>query len=200
MKTTLLFVMTVGMCLLQSVSADDKADVAAIAKDATTKIVNLLKDEALKDDVRKEKVREEITKVFDFPLTAKLTLGRAYWPTFNEAQRKEFQELFVRNIINSYYDKAIQFADETIIYEEPTQEKNKIFVAISFVSKGEKIRIDSKFYKKKGDWMIYDMEIQGVSIVRSYSSQYTEVLKTKTPDELIAKMRSKLENGTQTKE
>ncbi len=124
-------------------------------------------------------------------MTAKLTLGRRYWPKFNAEQRKEFQELFIKQLVNNYFSKAKKFAGQEVVFDEPVKEGSKIHVLISFKSKGDKIRIKNKFYKSQEGWKVYDMEIQDVSVVRSYGSQYAEVLRDGTPEDLLKKMREK---------
>lgn len=171
--------------------ADDKADVAAITKKATENVVKLLKDDSLDEETGKKKVREELEKVFDFPLTAKLTLGRKYWPVFNKEQREEFQDLFIKQLLDSYFKKAKMFSNQKIEYEEPKKVKTKLHAAINFVDKGEKITINNKFYKSSRGWRAYDMEIQGISVVRSYGSQYAAILRKGSAADLLEKMRKK---------
>ena len=184
--TTLMTVVTLSMANLM---ASDESDVAVLTKNTIDNVIKLLRDKTLTNEVCKKKVQKELLKVFDLPLTAKLTLGRRHWPKLTAEQRKIFQELFIKQLINSYFDKAKLFSDQTINYEEPVRVKRKIHAAINCVSKGEKIRINNKFYKSSKGWRVYDLEIQGISIVRSYGSQYAQILKDGTVDDLLKKMR-----------
>ncbi len=178
--------------------ADDKSDVTALAKKTIDAIIVLLQDKTLTEPACKEKLQKELLAAFDLPLTAKLTLGRKYWPKLNEEERKEFQDLFIKNLVNTYFDKAKLFADKKVNYEETVKVKSKIHVPFHCISKGEKIRINNKFYKSRTGWKVYDMEIQDISIVRSYSSQYTQILKDGTVADLLNEMR-KIENNEEPK-
>jgi phospholipid transport system substrate-binding protein len=191
MKTIKIPLLLALAMFISPVMADDMGDVTELTKSATTKIIALLQDDTLADDACKAKVQTELEVVFDLPLTAKLTLGRKYWPRFKKEEQKEFQDLFIKQLVDSYFKKARMFAENQVKYENPVRKKNKIHVAINFTSKGEKLRINNKFYKSRAGWRIYDMEIQDISVVRSYGSQYAEVLRTGTAADLLKKMREK---------
>jgi phospholipid transport system substrate-binding protein len=80
------------------------------------------------------------------------------------------------------------YTDEKIIFEAPAQVKKKVRVPTQLVSKDRKTSILYKLYKPADDWKVYDLEIQGVSIIRSYRSQFGEVLQSGTIDDLLLKM------------
>jgi phospholipid transport system substrate-binding protein len=119
---------------------------------------------------------------------AKLSLGRQYWPDLSKENRERFTELFVNRLRGSYLDKITSYTDETVVYEQPLNVSEKIHIPTQLVSKGKKISMLYKFYRSDGRWKIYDLEIQGVSIVRSYQSQFKEILQKGTFEDLLKKM------------
>jgi phospholipid transport system substrate-binding protein len=68
--------------------------------------------------------------------------------------------------------------------------KKKIHTPTYLVSKDKKISILYKFYKAQKNWKIYDLEIQGVSIIRSYRSQFSSILESGTVDDLLLKLEN----------
>ena len=126
--------------------------------------------------------------MFDFELMAKLSLGRKYWPDLSKEKRERFTELFVNRLRQSYLNKLTAYTDETVVYEPPLKVDAKIHIPTYLVSKGNKIGMLYKFYQSSGQWKIYDIEIQGVSIIRSYQSQFKEILQNSTFDDLLLKM------------
>ena len=126
--------------------------------------------------------------IFDFSLMAKLTLGKKYWPMLSTENKEKFAELFTQLLKRSYQEKLIRYTDEKIIFESPSQIENKIQIQTYLISKNEKISMLYKLYKHQNDWKIYDIEIEGVSIIRSYRSQFDHILQTGTVDEFMVKL------------
>jgi phospholipid transport system substrate-binding protein len=86
------------------------------------------------------------------------------------------------------------YTDEKIIYEPPVEVKKKIHIPTSLISKGKKISMLYKLYPSNNTWKIYDVEIQGVSIIRSYRAQFNEILQNGTFDDLLQKMQKPANN------
>jgi phospholipid transport system substrate-binding protein len=176
---------------VQTAVADGKSDAGKVIRQTVDSCLDWLKQEDLTDDARYDLIVKRIDPVFDFALMGKLALGKKQWPRLNEAQRKEYTELFVQRLLKSYAHKVMLFSGETIEYEEPLQVKSKVHVGTSVVSTDGRNRILYKMYKSKAGWKVYDVEIKGVSIVSSYRAQYAEIMKTGTAETLLNRMKEK---------
>ena len=179
------------LCLLlygTPAMADDKALVEGLLKEKIGLVISLLKEKDMEKKVKDEKIIAALTPIFDFNLMAKLSLGKKYWPGLSSAQQSEFSDLFTKRLQESYLEKFGLYSDEEAVYEEATVEKNKIYIKSSLVSPDNRIDMFYKFYMTKEGWKIYDVEIQGVSIIQTYRSQFDGVLKDGTIDTLIAKL------------
>ncbi len=173
-------------------AADEAGRVRAVVEKSVNTVLGVLRDKSVKGEERKKRVLAVVDPLFDLPLMAKLALGRVHWPKFSEPQRKEFIRLFVTTMRESYVDKIDLFTDESVEFEAPSPgEKGKYQMLTRVVSKGERYTILYKLYLSGGAWRIYDVEIEGVSLVRAYGSQYDQFLQTSNPDGLIAKLREK---------
>jgi phospholipid transport system substrate-binding protein len=125
---------------------------------------------------------------------AKLSLGKKYWPDLTEENKERFTELFIKRLRTSYLDNLTIYTDENVTYEPAVQVKKKIHVPTYLISKQKKISMLYKLYQSESDWKIYDVEIQGVSIIRSYRSQFSEILKNGTTDDLLLKLEKSVDN------
>ena len=170
-------------------SADAGNEVRELLRVKIDAVVALLRQKDMEESLRKDNIMELIKPIFDFKKMAKLSLGRKHWPGLSPEKQEEFSDLFVRKMQDSYIEKLDLYEDEEVVYEEPLIIKRKVHVPINFVSKDDKISMLYKFYRsKKLGWKIYDVELQGVSVIQTYRTQFNDVLKNGTIDDLMAKL------------
>ena len=183
------------LLLSQTVVADVESEAAKLLKKSVDKIFTVLSDKELSIDQKKSKVIEITSPVFGFSLMAKLSLGKEHWSQFNAKQRTEFIDLFTDLFENFYIDKLDFFSNETVVFQPATIVKQKkVLIQTALISKGTQYSMLYKMFKTKNGWRIYDFEIEGVSILRSYRSQYHHFLKKGGIEGLLAKMREIKEN------
>ena len=183
------------LLLSQTAVADVESEAAKLLKKSVDKIFTVLSDKELSIDQKKSKVIEITSPVFGFSLMAKLSLGKEHWSQFNAKQRTEFIDLFTDLFENFYIDKLHFFSNETVVFQPATIVKqNKVLIQTALISKGTQYSMLYKMFKTKNGWRIYDFEIEGVSILRSYRSQYHHFLKKGGIEGLLAKMREIKEN------
>ena len=176
------------LILSQPLMADDKRDAEEIVKSKLDAVFAVLQKKDLDQQARKKEINEIVTPMFDFALMAKLSLGRKYWPNLPRDKKEKFTQLYIELLKTSYLDKLALYTDEKVIFEPPAQVKKKVRIPTQLVSKDRKTSILYKLYKPADDWKVYDLEIQGVSIIRSYRSQFGEILQSGTIDDLLLKM------------
>ena len=186
------------LLLSQTAVADVESEAAKLLKRSVDKIFTVLSDKELSIDQKRSKVIEITNPVFSFSLMAKLSLGKAHWSRFNAKQRAEFIDLFTDLFENFYIDKLDFFSNETVVFQPATIVKQKkVLIQTALISKGTQYSMLYKMFKTKNGWRIYDFEIEGVSILRSYRSQYHYFLKKGGIDGLLEKMREIKENKKQ---
>ena len=177
------------LLMIQSVPADEKSAAGEFIKRNLDAVFTVLQKKDLSPQARKNEVVEIVTPMFDFNLMAKLSLGKKYWPNLSQEQKERFTELFVERLRQSYLNKLTAYTDEKIVYESPIADEKKVSVPTVLISKGKKISMLYKLYPADNTWKIYDIEIQGVSIIRSYRAQFNEILQKGTFDDLLEKMQ-----------
>lgn len=174
--------------LSQAVTADDKSAAEEFLKSNLDTVFTVLQKKDLSQQAKNSKVIEIVSPMFDFKLMAKLSLGKKYWPDLSAEQKERFTQLFIERLRRSYLNKLMAYTDEKIVFESPAAVGKKVHIPTQLISKGNKISMLYKLYPSSGSWKIYDIEIQGVSIIRSYRSQFNEILQKGTFDDLLQKM------------
>ncbi len=173
----------------QTALADDKTDVENLLKERIDNIVAALENKDLANEIKEEKIENIIKPIINFPLMSMLVLGKEAWTSLPEKDQKRFVELFAKTIKQTLINKILNFVDEKVIIETSDLVSNKkVNVSISIVSKDKNIPILFKFYRSGNEWNIYDVEIEGVSILKNFKAQFTDSLQDMTAQELIVKM------------
>ena len=184
----LIYAVLFTLIFSQSVIADDKKEAEEVLKGKLEAVILVLEKKELNEETKKKEIVEIVTPMFNFSLMSKLTLGKKHWPGFTKEQKERFTELFTKRLKDSYLDKMMLYTDEKIEYKESVQVGKKVQIPTILTSKDNKISMLYKLYKSKQGWKIYDIEIQGVSLISTYRSQFDEILRNKTVDDLLAKL------------
>jgi phospholipid transport system substrate-binding protein len=189
MKSLLYAVLSL-LILSQTVIANDKSAAEEILKSKLEAVISVLQKKELELEAKKKEIDEIVTPIFDFSLMAKLTLGRKFWPGLAKEKKERFTELFIKRLKGTYLGKLTRdtYTDKKIVYNAPIQVKKRIHIPTELISKENKISMLYKLYKSKGNWKIYDIEIEGVSVITTYRSQFNEVLSSGTIDDLLIKL------------
>ena len=170
--------------------SDDKSAAKELLETKIEAALAVLQKKDLGQQEKNKEVVKIVEPIFDYDLMAKLTLGRKYWPGLSEKNRKEFTDLFVERLKGTYVDKLSLYTDEKVVYETPVQKGIKIQIPTSVVSKNNKIAMMYKLYKSSDGWKIYDIEIEGVSLISTYRSQFYDILNKGTIDDLLSKLKN----------
>jgi len=169
-------------------------------KDAIDRVVKLLDDPALKGPDRTEERRAAVTKIaqeiFDFPEVARRSLAR-HWQPLTDKQREEFTALFADLLERSYVSKIELYSGEKITYATERIDGDTATVATRVATKsGAEVPIDYRLLKKGTRWLVYDVNIEGVSLVSNYRTQFNKIIQTSSFNELIQKLKTKQEELT----
>ncbi len=186
-----LFLIILGIMLLsQTALANDKKEVEDLIKNTFDHVLDILQKKDLLQEDKNCRVIEIVTPVFAFPKMAKLSLGRTHWLKLNKDQKEKFTSLFIKRLKSSFLEKLNLYSNEAIIYKDALKIKKKIHLPTELISKDNKIQMLYKLYKSKSGWKIYDIEIQGVSIISTNRSQFDQILQKGTFKDLINKLEN----------
>lgn len=151
-------------------------------------------DDPQKRAEQREKFWAIIEPAFDFMELSKRTLARN-WNKFDDAQRAAFAEVFSDLLGNIYVDRIQgEYNDETIEFgDQFLHESRPLAVVKTFiVSSRNRIPVDYSMIQKEDAWRIYDVKVEGISLVKNYRSQFKEILAKESPDQLIERLKEKV--------
>jgi phospholipid transport system substrate-binding protein len=138
-------------------------------------------------------VRQIANDIFDFGETARRSLGR-HWQPRTPAEREEFVQLFADLLERSYISRVELYGGEKIQYLGDSTEGDQAKVQTKLVTKGgSEIPIEYRMHRKGERWLVYDVIIEGVSLVANYRTQFNKIIQTSSYQELVRKMKTKQE-------
>jgi phospholipid transport system substrate-binding protein len=140
---------------------------------------------------RRAAVRKIANDIFDFGETARRSLGR-HWQPRSPAERDEFVQLFADLLERSYISRVELYGGEKIQYLGDTIDGEQAKVQTKLVTKGgSDIPIEYRMHKKGDRWLVYDVIIEGVSLIANYRTQFNKIIQTASYQELVKKMKAK---------
>ena len=159
------------------------------------RVLKLMDDPALKDKAKDKRaaVRKVADDIFDFGETAKRSLGR-HWADRTQAERDEFVKLFGDLLERSYISKIELYGGEKIQYVGDKIEGDQASVMSKLLTKtNTEVPIEYRMLKKGERWLVYDVIIEGVSLISNYRTQFNKIIQTSSYAELVKKMKSRQE-------
>ncbi len=160
------------------IHAGDVEDINSMVKKKVSVIFDLLGKQDIEKNERNEKIVGELNEIMDFKLAAYLSLGK-HWKKISKTQKKEFVETFQQYINNYIVEKIDLYTNQKIdIGDSKIVKKGRAELEIGILSGGETLQVNFKLRKnKKKEWRVYDVDIEGVSLITTFRSQFSGVLK-----------------------
>ena len=166
-------------------------------KSQVDRVLKTLEDPELRKESRardrRNTVRKLAEEIFDFTETARRSLGR-HWAARTPAEREEFVRLFGDLLERSYLSKIEVYGGEKVQYIGDAVDGDNATVKTKIITKaGTEIPIDYKMLRRGERWVVYDVAIEGVSLVANYRTQFNKIIQTSSFQELVRKMKTKQE-------
>ena len=144
-----------------------------------------------KETDRREKIRQVLASRFDFAEMAKRSLG-PHWQRQSAEEQQQFVKLFTDLLERAYAGQIESYNGEKIMYGRETVNDNQAEVDTKIITKkGEEISVNYKLLNNRGDWKVYDVVIENISLVNNYRSQFNRILANASFSELLQKLQSK---------
>ena len=162
-------------------------------KTAVDRVIRVLEDPALKAESKAQErrvaIRKEADNIFDFEETAKRALG-PHWRSLSDRDRQEFVSLFAGLLERSYVAKIERYSGEKIAYAGDSIDGDLAMVKTRFTTKqGTEVPVDYRMLHHEDRWLVYDVVIEGVSLVNNYRTQFNKIIQTVSYQSLVTKMR-----------
>lgn len=166
----------------------DENEAQTLLKTKLDAAIAVLQKNDLEQQKKYDQLVEIVKPLFEFHLMAKLSLGRKYWPGLAEEKKDEFTGLFIKRLQAMFLEKLSLYTDEKVFFKTSVQNKRKIRIPTEIISNNNRISMIYKMFKSKNGWKIYDIEIEGVSIISTYRSQFDQILSKGTIDDLMKRL------------
>ncbi|NWF73093.1 MAG: ABC transporter substrate-binding protein [Nitrospirae bacterium] len=154
----------------------------------------ILNDEELKTPGRAEERRQQLEKVIGnriaYDEMAKRSLG-PQWTQLNEEERQEFIRLYAQLLRDTYSSRFDRYSDEKVEFLKETLQGDYAEVRTRLTSSKFSLDVDYRMLQRAGDWRVYDIVVDGISLVHSYREQFTKIIRTYSYEELVEKLRQK---------
>jgi len=165
-------------------------------KSVVDEVIRILQDPSLKAPAMKQQRRDRVKQVvdgrFDYEEMAKRSLA-ANWGSLSPGQRQEFVRLFAQLLEASYSDKIMRYSDEKVQYSPETKDgADYAEVRTVVLRKNDRIPMNYRLMRKSQGWMVYDVVIEGVSLVSNYRSQFSQVIRESGYGGLVSRLRTKI--------
>ena len=160
-------------------------------------IIEVLKDPSLKGEEntvrRREALRSIIDERFSFIAMSQRSLAK-HWKKISEKEKAQFVQLFGKLLENTYVSKIESYTNEKVEYVKELMDETKGTIYTKVVTESIEIPIDYRMYKTDdGKWMVYDLVIEGVSLVANYRSQFDQILQKGSYEKLVEDLKKKIE-------
>ena len=180
--------------LIGGASAEPGGAATEAVRSTINEVIRILKDAELKKPGRAEERRLLLEKVigdrFNYDEMARRSLG-AQWNKLSDKERQEFVDLFKGLLSGSYVDKIEGYSGEQVHYLNERLEADYAEVLTKVASDKTEIPLDYRLLNKSGDWRVYDVVVDGVSLVNNYRSQFTKIIRESSYADLLEKLREK---------
>jgi phospholipid transport system substrate-binding protein len=164
-------------------------------RQTTDKLLAILKDPQLKGESKKnerrDKLKELIYQRFDFTEMAKRSLG-SEWRRRSTEEQKEFVKLFTGLLERAYLDQLESYSGEKIQYLKEREDDNYAQVETKIIDKkGQEFSVNYRLHNRNGDWKVYDVVIEEISLVNNYRAQFKRALAKSPYENLVNRMKEK---------
>ena len=154
-------------------------------------IIGILKDAGLDKPAKRDKIRLVIAERFDFHAMSQRTLA-TNWKKASKEEQQQFTKLFAELIQNTYIGRVEAYTNEEVQYPGEKVTRNRAEVDTLIVTSSKEIPVTYKLYLKDGRWLVYDVYIEGVSLISNYRNSYQEIVKRDGFAGLLSQMEEKV--------
>ncbi len=193
-------VLSLALALAAAPAAGWAASPRETVETQVNRVLRTLADPAFRNETREAKIakiRSIVNEIFDYTELSRRTLGRE-WSKFNPAQQEEFVRLFGDLLEKTYADRLLSYSNEKVVFERETmlREGQAEVTSNILTGDGKKIPLDYRLIRTGGnDWRVYDVIVEGISLVKNYRDQFRDILAKNSPEEVLKILRERAAKG-----
>ena len=162
-------------------------------REGVERVVKTLRDPELRGDKKTSERRAAISKladeIFDFTETAKRALGQ-HWAKRTPAERADFVRLFTGLVQRTYITKVDQYNSDMTFQGDTVDGGQAVVRTTLALSKGGNMSLDYRMHQPRDRWQVYDINIDGISLVANYRAQFNKIIRTESYEALVVRLKS----------
>jgi phospholipid transport system substrate-binding protein len=190
--------LTLGLILVLSFSFVGRATASPARdqlKQTIDSILGVLRNPELKGELERENRRQTLEKIvegrFDFEKMSQLSLAK-HWKKITASEKSAFVDLFGQLLKDTYISKLEQYTDEKVIFTGERVKKKKAQINTKIITQTLEIPINYRMFTRKNDqWRVYDIVIEGISLISNYRSQFGQILEKNSFEDLMGRLKKK---------
>lgn len=191
-------VLLVTLFSISSLFALQKDEIKAVMSKKIDTSISIIKKQNMTNKEKGQEIIKIIDEVFDYRKMALISLGRDAWVSATTEQKKRYLEAFETSLKNSYIDKLGLYTDQKVkvidLESTFTERSNveRIKLITELIGQSESYTVNYLFYENNNkEWLIYDIDLAGTSVIATARKQYAGLLKQKSLEEMISEIEAK---------
>ena len=182
------------LCIAGNAFAGTPTEAIRGAVDNIISVISDKKYDSMADgaDKRYKDLEATVDKSFDFIDLSARSVGKP-WLKFTEQERSDFVDAFSTLLKKTYIQKLGNYNGEKVDYLQEKQRGNRAMVLTKIEQGNKLIPVNYKLVQKDGNWRVYDVIVEGVSLIKNYRVQFSKLLRNKSPEEVIGKIRDRIQ-------
>ena len=172
-------------------------------REGMDQMITMLSDPVMQDPAQHDaaiaRLRVAAERYIDFTLVTKYAVGRP-WLDMSDDLRNQLVEAFMKLLERSYLKRIPAYGGQNVAYASEMISGDKAKVLTEIIDKDKKIVVEFRLKIVQGQWMIYDVVAEGVSLVMNYRSQFSEILNKGNGEDLLKVIRDRIEQLDQARE
>ena len=181
--------------ILSAAKAVQASSITDGLKATIDQVISVVTDPQYQNDrqTRRAKMKGIIFPKFNFLEMGKRSLGSKRWKERSPEERKIFIDVFGKLLENSYANKLESYHDEKINYVDEIVKGKYAMVKTEVIRKNGTVNVDYKLIRGGGEWRVYDIVVEGVSMIKNYRSQFARIIHQDSFDTLMEKLNAKVD-------
>ena len=171
--------------------AADMATPTEVVRETVERVIFILKDKSLDREVRWERISAVIKNSFDFRSMSQSVLA-TNWKKASPEEQERFTEFFTQYIEETYRAKIEAYTDEKVLFNQETIRGNRATVDTVIVTSSTEIPVEFKLRNDEGQWLAYDVVIEGISLVSNYRNTFSAIVKNEGMDGLMSDIQRRI--------
>jgi phospholipid transport system substrate-binding protein len=189
MCKALISIVCLFLCTPLSIAADNNP--LSVVQTGSDQVFKIIRQYPQDMRLRRQKVKSVVEGYFDFEGMARLAVGRR-WNSVLPAKQQEFAREFEKLLFNTYIGDIEKFAGQRVTYRTRSEYQDYVVVEARVNYQGSPVSLDYSLYQKNGNWKVYDIGVNGMSLAVNYRNQFNTVLANGSFDDLLWTLKQRI--------